>query len=260
MKLSVLTALLLASFAARAEDVRIEAVRADAAAADQELGDARTDNRLAATRIDPAQQPVADKTMTMGDAPYAPRDSHLKLQFGAMIGLVSLPRPMDAEIFVRVSDLVSVGFSYSDFPAFVADPLLSAAGLKSGPTVARLDQFNSMELDVRVFPLQGAFFVGSSFGRQSLKGVVTEQTPVGPQQGSADLTTLYATPRVGWLWSIGPGFLLGLDAGVQVKLGGEQTIVLPQGATTDMQNQAQKFADLGTTLLPSLHFRVGWVF
>ncbi|TMB20013.1 MAG: hypothetical protein E6J65_17015, partial [Deltaproteobacteria bacterium] len=41
---------------------------------------------------------------------------------GAMIGLVSLPRPIDAEVFVRIVDIFGVGLGYSDFPAFIANP------------------------------------------------------------------------------------------------------------------------------------------
>ncbi len=94
----------------------------------------------------------------------------------AMIGLVTLPRPVDAAILLRIVDLVGVGFGYSDFPAFIANPLLDLAGAKSGSTDARLDRFDAFDLDLRLFPFRGRFFVGSSFGRQSLKGAVTENT------------------------------------------------------------------------------------
>ena len=58
-------------------------------------------------------------------------DSRRPVHLGAMIGLVSLPRPVDAEIFVTVVDLLGIGFGYSDFPAFIANPLLELAGAKS---------------------------------------------------------------------------------------------------------------------------------
>jgi hypothetical protein len=176
-----------------------------------------------------------------------------------MVGLVSLPRPLDAELYLRVSDYFFVGFSYSDFPAFVADPLLSAAGAKSGSTTATLDQFNAFDADLRVFPFAGSFFLGSSFGRQSLKGAITENTAFGPQTATVDLTTIYATPRVGYLWTFGPGIVLGVDAGVQLKLSGTPQVNMPSGATQSMKDNAQNLADIGASYpLPSFHLRLGW--
>jgi hypothetical protein len=179
---------------------------------------------------------------------------------GAMIGLVSLPRPVDAEVFVRVVDLFAVGLGYSDFPAFIANPLLELAGAKSGSTDARLDQFNAFDLDLRVFPFRGAFFVGSSFGRQSLQGAVSENTVLGRQTATVDLTTWYMTPRVGWLWTFARGFLLGFDLGVQIKLSADRTVTLPPGATPEVRDRVENLADLGASYpLPSLRFRAGWM-
>jgi hypothetical protein len=186
-------------------------------------------------------------------------DSPRMFHVGAMVGLVSLPRPLDVELYARVTDYFFVGFSYSDFAAVFADPLLSAAGLKSGSTTARLDQFNGFDVDLRVFPFGGSFFLGSSFGRQSVKGAVTESTQVGPQTATLDLATVYATPRVGWLWTFGPGLTLGLDAGVQLKLSSTGNPVIPPGAPQSVVDDANKFVDVASSYpLPSFHLRLGW--
>ncbi|HEY6910042.1 MAG TPA: hypothetical protein VI356_11775 [Myxococcales bacterium] len=194
-----------------------------------------------------------------GAAPLDGRKDSRLFHAGVMVGLVSLPRPLDAEVYVRATDYLFVGFSYSDFPAFVADPLLSAAGAKSGSTTATLDQFNAFDADIRVFPFAGAFFLGSSFGRQSFKAGVTESTVFGPQTGTVDLTTIYATPRLGYLWTFGPGIVLGLDAGVQLKLSKDQHVNMPAGATQSMKDNAQSLVDFASSIpLPSFHFRLGW--
>jgi len=73
---------------------------------------------------------------------------------------------------------------------------------------------SKIEHPLRVFPFRDSFFVGSSFGRQSLQGAVTEGTPLGPQTALVDLTTLYATPRAGWMWTFEPGFLVAVDLGI----------------------------------------------
>jgi hypothetical protein len=187
-------------------------------------------------------------------------DSARPVRIGAMIGLVSLPRPIDAEVFVRIVDLFGIGLGYSDFPAFIANPLLDLAGAKSDSTDARLDQFNAFDLDLRVFPFRGRFFLGSSFGRQSLKGAVTENTTLGSQTATVDLTTWYATPRAGWIWTFDHGLFLGFDLGVQFKLSADKTVTVPPGASTNTRNQVDNLADLGSSYpLPSLHLRLGWM-
>jgi hypothetical protein len=199
-------------------------------------------------------------TLPRGAAAEPPPD-HAPLRVGAMIGIVSLPRPVEGEVFVRIQDLFSVGFSYSDFPAFVADPLLSAVGAKSDTRTARLDEFTAYEADLRVMPFRSAFFFGASFGRQFVKGAVTESTVVGPQTGTVDVSTWYVTPRIGWLWTHDSGLLLGLDFGVQLKLAADSKVNVPFGTPADVQRDVQNLADVGSSYpLPSFHFRIGWIF
>jgi hypothetical protein len=209
----------------------------------------------------PAAPPAA---MLSGPPIKAPQGLDLKrdpssFHVGAMMGLVSLPRPLDVEIYSRLNDYLFVGFSYSDFSAFVAGPLLSAAGLQNGSTTVRLDQFNGFEGELRVFPFGGSFFLGSSFGHQSLKAAVTQSTAAGPQSGSLDVSTLYATPRIGFLWTFGPGFVLGLDAGAQLTLSGQRNLTLPAAADQETRNDANKLVDAASSYpLPSFHLRLGW--
>ena len=177
-----------------------------------------------------------------------------------MVGVVSLPRPSDVEVFVRVLDLVAVGIGYSDFPAFIANPLLDVVGANSATTRATLGQFNAWELDLRVFPWRGRFFAGISFGRQSLQGVLSENTAFFPKSASLDLTTWYMTPRAGWLWRFDPGLIVGLDVGIQVKLSSDEVVTLPPSATPEIRERVQNLADLGASYpLPSLRLRIGWM-
>src|SRR5438067_7894105 len=46
-------------------------------------------------------------------------DPGAPVHVAAMLGVVSLPRPVDAEVLVRIADLFGVGIGYSDFPAFI---------------------------------------------------------------------------------------------------------------------------------------------
>jgi hypothetical protein len=247
MRKALLASFLL-SLAARAEDTRLEAVRVDTAPA-------------AATAAAPSDAGSFERASERSPAPYEAQQSSgfgLPIHVGATVGL-SLPRPLDAQLYVRAFGFVSVGFSYSDFPSFVADPLLSAAGLKNGQTTVRLDQFSAWEADLRVFPFAGSFFVGSGLGRQSFKASVTQSTTFGNYEGSVAVSTTYATPRIGYLWTVGPGVVLGVDGGVQLKLSSNPQVNLPPNSPADMQSQADRVVDVfGNYPLPSVHFRLGW--
>jgi hypothetical protein len=190
----------------------------------------------------------------------AQEDEHKLIHVGAMVG-PSLPRPLDGEVFVKLMDLVQVGFSYSDFPNFIASPFLSAIDANNGSST-RLDDFSAYEADLRVFPFRGAFFAGASIGHQSLKGASTVQTAVGPRTGTADVQTIYLTPRVGALWTWSSGFLLGIDGGVQLKLSSTQTVNIPpdaDAADPNLRKNINNFVNAGTSYpLPSFHFRIGW--
>ncbi|HEX4384611.1 MAG TPA: hypothetical protein VH083_16730 [Myxococcales bacterium] len=225
---------------------------------------ARAEER-AANDLHQAAPPAATQSAMLAGPPIkAPRGLDMKSEtssfhVGAMMGLVSLPRPLDVEIYARLNDYLFIGFSYSDFSAFVAGPLLSAAGVSSGPTTVRLDQFTGFEGELRIFPFCGSFFLGSSFGHQSLKAAVTQSTETGPQSGSIDVTTLYATPRIGYLWTFGPGFTLGLDVGAQLKLSATRNVTLPPGASQETQNDTNNLVDVASNYpLPSFHLRLGW--
>src|SRR5262245_28757021 len=183
----IFLAALALSLAARAEDKRIDAVWVDPTPA-------------ASSAPSPALQPMsteeAPPRSPVLQTPQRSSDGFsLPFHVGVMAGL-SVPRPLDGEIYVRALGFFQVGFSYSDFPAFVADPLLSAAGLKNGSTQVRLDQFSAWEADLRVFPFAGSFFLGSSIGKQSFASTVTETTTLQTYQGSVSVNTVYATPRI----------------------------------------------------------------
>ena len=229
------------------------------------------DRRIEAMPVDSNPQPVpasAPQTLSSEEAPprypafQAPERSSggfsLPVHVGVMAGL-SAPRPIDGEIYVRAFGFFQAGFSYSDFPAFVADPLLSAAGLKNGPTTVRLDEFSAWEADLRVFPFAGGFFVGSSFGKQSFSSTVTQSTTLGNYRGSVSVSTTFATPRLGYQWTIGPGIVVGADAGVQLVLSSSSQKNLPSGTPPEMQSRADDVISVfGSYPLPSVHLRLGW--
>jgi hypothetical protein len=163
-------------------------------------------------------------------------------------GLVNagLPLPLGIELFAR-NDLLGVGVGYSALTEGMGDALLSAADVKNAKLSA-----NAIDLDIRIFPFSGSFFLGASAGRQSISASATQNG----QSASAEVTTLMIAPRLGWLWSIGV-FNIGFDLGVQLPFAASKTINAPQGANTSDVNSA---ADVvGSTPLPSVHLRLGFL-
>jgi hypothetical protein len=248
----LLIGFVLVSAGAHAQERRIEAIRIDAsspgavplAAPNDAVQGDRSDARPA-----PALPHSSDERRSSGGG--------LPLHIGVMGG-PSAPRPLEGEVYIRAFGFFMAGFSYSDFPAFIADPLLSLAGLNNGTTTFRLDKFSAMEGEIRLFPFAGDLFVGSSFGRQTFNATVTQQTGTGTATGTLAIGTTFATPRIGYLWTLGP-VVIGMDAGVQLKLSSDPQISLPPGAPPDMQSQAQKAVDLvGNGPLPSFHLRLGF--
>jgi hypothetical protein len=248
MKRLLLLGLVLLSAGARAQERRLEAIRIDASSPGA---------MPLAPPKDAAQGDRSDARLPVPHSSDERSSSELPIHIGVMGG-PSAPRPLDGEVYVRAFGFLFAGFSYSDFPAFIADPLLSLAGLNNGTTTFRLDKFSAMEGEVRIFPFAGELFVGSSFGRQTFNATVTQQTGTGTASGTLAVDTMYATPRIGYLWTLGP-IVLGMDAGVQLKLSSQQQISLPSGAPPEMQSQAQRAVDLvGNGPLPSFHLRLGF--
>jgi len=93
----------------------------------------------------------------LGARRCAPRDDRVRQPAKAI----------DAEVFVRIVDS-SCRFGTATFRR--SSPIPARPGRREERLDdARLDQFDAFDLDLRVFPFRGRFFVGSSFGRQSLK-------------------------------------------------------------------------------------------
>lgn len=183
-----------------------------------------------------------------------------RFRVGPQVGVISLVRPLNIEVLAK-TPAFGVGVAYSAVPGFASDALLSAVGAKKGSTTANLDDFSAVELDIRYFPFSGVFFVGASGGRQHVQGTVAESTVAGPQTASLEVTSWFATPRVGWLGRFGAGFTLGFDIGVQLSLASSKTVGLPPQASQSQKDSVNNLVDAASSIpLPALNLRIGWLF
>jgi hypothetical protein len=177
----------------------------------------------------------------------APPQERSPVRVGLLLGVVNTPRPVGAEVLVRLHELVAVGAGYSALPKGLGDAILSIAGISDASVEA-----SGFDAEVRLFPFRGSFFLGSALGRQSLTASATRfGTTV-----SVDMITLYATPRLGWLAVWSSGLSLGFDAGLQLPL---YTDVSAASANGDAARRAAQAASaVGSTPLPSISLRVGF--
>lgn len=125
-------------------------------------------------------------------------------RLGFLVGVVSLPRPVNVELSVKPNDWFGVGVGFSMIPKVKVD---NGAG--------ELSAFNAVG---RIFPFGGSFYVGAAAGRQSL--ALEADDTIGGQHvtASADHGTLFVTPQVGWLFVWDSGFTLGINVGAQISL------------------------------------------
>src|SRR5262249_17237886 len=190
------------------------------------------------------------------------------IRAGLLVGIVSVPRAISFELFVKIHNLIGIGVAYSLLPSAVGDWLLSIGGVHNASV-----ESSAWDVDLRLFLFRGSFFVGAAFGRQGVNAAadVSTNTLFGRVHFTGDLSSFYVTPRLGWLWIWRSGFSLGVDAGAQIPIGYELTlgpaaifndpILRNDPAFRRYVKDVEDAARLvGETPLPSLHFRLGYTY
>lgn len=187
---------------------------------------------------------AAVSTAAKADEPDGAR--HRPVSVGVLVG-PSLPVPANISVLVKLFDVFAVGGSYGFLPHRLSQAALSALSLAD----TSIDAW-SRDVEVRVFPFRGAFFLGSAAGEQHLG--VTVRGPNGIS--GLDLKTLYVTPRLGWLGTWGPGFSVSFDMGAQLALKTDlaQTGVASQ---SDALSTVSRYARVPQ---PSMNLKIGWMF
>jgi hypothetical protein len=133
-----------------------------------------------------------------------------------VVGGVGFPRPLSIEAMVKLERTVSLGLEYS------AMPTTNVGGVMVG--------WHALAVDARIFPFQGAFFLGARVARQHLDGSATVNAGAyGTYSGAVAIDTWYLEPRIGFLWTFRSGITVGIDAGLEVPLQKTATASLPAG-------------------------------
>jgi outer membrane receptor protein involved in Fe transport len=186
----------------------------------------------------PRPQPAPVFTPVSPEEDREPGGIFGPLRIGPLVG-AAFPRTMSFELFMKVRRAVGVGLEYSLTPTVTIDSVTVHASAIAG--------------DLRWFVLDSPFFLGAGVGVQSLQATAS----VGPYSANADTKKVFVTPRLGVLWTFGAGFSVGADAGIEVPIAHDETIVpaIPQVANNDV------LVALTRRPLPDVHIvRLGWLF
>lgn len=183
-----------------------------------------------------AQRPPQDDSA----AAEKPREGTRRVDhfsFG-VLGGVAFPRPIAVEGMIKIERLVGLGFEYSILPGITVDSVNT--------------HFWALAADARVFPFKNAFFVGLRAGRQHLGGDANIVMPgIGAADENMSVDTTFINPRIGFLWTWGPGISLGVNAGVQIPVSTSESSSLPPGTPVDPR--ITRVANtLGRNVLPTV--------
>ena len=162
---------------------------------------------------------------------------------------VGLPLPLRFGLEGKWDNLVGFSFDYGFFPKLTFDDVSIYA--------------SSWAIAARYYPWQRAFYLGLAFGSQTLTGTKTEVFSGESITATADYSTPFLTPQIGWRWCFASGFFLGMELGVQLPISKSFTVStdredLNSNSTfeteiTRLKNEANAEADkYGSTALPLL--------
>jgi hypothetical protein len=177
------------------------------------------------------------------------------LRVGPLVG-IGFPRPFAIEPFAKFEKIVGIGAEYSFLPT------MNILGAET--------RFKAVAADLRVFPFQGAFFIGARVGRQWLDAKATlTVSRLGSFTESMTAATWFVNPRIGFLFTFDSGMTIGIDAGVQLPVtpsyerAGPATsagLVSAKGGEIN-QTVARVAGALGNNVTPTLDLlRLGFLF
>jgi hypothetical protein len=190
-----------------------------------------------------------------------PEDDPARFRVGANLAIIGIPRLINVEGYARLHPFIGVSGGWSTFPKFASDVILSWAGAKSDTTDANLNDFSAWEVALRIYPLQGVFFLGLGFGQQVIDADVADKTQPLGATGSARVLSWVVTPRIGWQWVWRSGFAMGVDLGVQFTVSHTENVFLPPGVPGDVEQDVRDIVHFGSTVpLPSINFKIGYHF
>jgi hypothetical protein len=170
-------------------------------------------------------------------SPYPP------FRAGAIAGM-GFPRPFAVEAIAQLWTHAVVGVEYGFMPD------VTVQGVQVGTW--------SLAGDARWLPWRGPLFVGLRAGVQHAD--VAGSLPVsgwGTVNETLGLDATFFNPRIGLLWVMRSGLVLGMEAGVEIPLSTSMTSTWSLAYAPDLQRQIE---GLQRSVLPTIDLiRIGFV-
>jgi hypothetical protein len=168
--------------------------------------------------------------------PEPPAQSAVRV--GLMVGIASFPRPLEAELALKLSRWFGLAVQGSFLPT------LTAPGGE-----AKLD-LKALQGVFRWYPFGGTFFLGGGLGFQNFVGSLGQIVDGGNLQVTADMSGAFVVPQIGWMIILDSGFSIGFGIGLQIPIprepivsstyNGQPVPTMPTGnVTQDVIDQAQ---------------------
>ena len=144
----------------------------------------------------------------MVEAPPPPNP----FRIGLLVGIIALPRPIEAELAVKLSRWFGLGVEGSFLPQLTAP----------GGT-AQLD-LKALQGVFRWYPFGAVFYLGGGIGFQNFVGSISQVVDGGVMKVTADMSGGFFVPQVGWMWIMDSGFSIGLSLGLQIPIPREPVV------------------------------------
>jgi hypothetical protein len=222
--------------------------------------------------LTPTPTPTVITTPTAPETPPPPpehppfeRAAEPVFRPAILLGIISLPRPIEVEALVKVRRTLALGVQYSMLP-----------------TLSLPDNSASLKLDAaqatfRWFPFQGVFYLGGGFGYQRLRASIGQPVDGGNLSVVADMSTFFVSPQLGWLWVTRSGFCIGINLGVQIPFPREPNVGVtyngqplpsqggPPGVASSASDDKKKVEDVARIIMrypiPNLDLlKIGFAF
>jgi len=170
---------------------------------------------------------------------------------GATVG-VGLPSPVSFQLLGKYKKLVGVNVEYGFLPEL-------RLPVGDGVNISQ----HMADFSLHLYPFKGAFFLGCGVGFQNLAASATTTQQGVTGKATAEVDTVFLSPRLGFLHRFDFGLAIGMDVGVQLPVSGSTSIsgsaggvnLTPPKDATDVADKIQ------TTPIPIVHLlQLGYVF
>jgi hypothetical protein len=169
----------------------------------------------------PPPEPRFDPSSSPGRSPPPP-----PVQLAVLIGIISVPRPIEIDALLKFGGSIALGAQFSMLPT------LTFPGQD-----ARVE-LSATQAVFRWFPFRGAFYLGGGFGYQQFKASLGDAVQGGTLTVNADMSTVFLSPQLGWVWTWESGFALGISLGVQLPLPREPVVTVAYNGQVVPENGA----------------------